>query len=116
MKYELISVDGIQIIELQGSLEGGWETFQLKEEVNTQLGKGNQRFVIDMHKASFVNSTGIGVLVAIQFTVKNSDGIVKFCAVADRVRRSLQATGASVWENMDVYATREEALASFAAG
>ena len=116
MKYELTTIDGIQVIELQGSLEGGWETFQLKEEVNTQLGRGELRFLIDMHKASFVNSTGIGVMVAIQFTVKNSDGAVKFCCLADRVRRSFQATGASVWDNMDVYDSREEALAGFAKG
>ena len=116
MKYEQTTIDGIQVIELQGSLEGGWETFELKEEVNRQLGRGELRFLIDMHKASFVNSTGIGVMVAIQFTVKNSEGMLKFCCVADRVRRSSQVTGASVWESMDVYDTREDALADFAKG
>jgi anti-anti-sigma factor len=115
MKYKLEKVNDVQVIELQGSLEGGWETFQLKDEIASQLEKGERKFLVDMHKANFVNSTGIGVMVAIQITARNADGVVRFCCIGDRVGRSFKATGAGIWDNMEIFDNRGEALRSFAA-
>ena len=94
MKYKLEKSGDILILELLGNLEGGWETFQLKDEVVKQVQDGERRFLIDLHRASFVNSTGIGVMVALQITVATAEGEIKFCGISDRVRRSFQATGA----------------------
>jgi len=113
MKYKLEKSGNVLILELLGSLEGGWETFQLKDEVVKQVQDGTRQFLIDLQKASFVNSTGIGVMVAMQLTVAGVEGEIKFCGISDRVRRSFQATGATIWENMQIYQNREEALPTF---
>ena len=46
MKYKLEKVNNVQVIELQGSLEGGWETFQLKDEITSQLEKGEKELAV----------------------------------------------------------------------
>lgn len=113
MKYKLEKSGDVVILELLGSLEGGWETFQIKDEVVKQVQDGERRFLIDLKKASFVNSTGIGVMVALQVTVAGAEGDIKFCGISDRVRRSFQATGAGIWESMKIYRDRKEALSTF---
>ena len=113
MKYKLEKSGNVSILELMGSLEGGWETFQLKDEVVKQVQEGGRQFLIDLQKASFVNSTGIGVMVAMQITVAAAEGEIKFCGISERVRRSFQATGAGIWESMQIYENREEALPTF---
>lgn len=113
MKYKLEKSGDVLVLELLGSLEGGWETFQIKDEVVKQVQEGDRRFLIDLQKASFVNSTGIGVMVALQITVTAAEGEIKFCGISDRVRRSFQATGAGIWESMQIYGNREEALSTF---
>ena len=115
MKYKVEYEGSVVIVELLGSLEGGWETFQLKEEAVKQVGEGKRQFLVDLHKASFVNSTGIGVMVAMQITVSGVEGEIKFCGIGDRVRRSFQATGAGIWESMEIYQDRKEALPTFSA-
>ena len=113
MKYKLEKSGSILILELLGSLEGGWETFQLKDEVVKQVQEGERQFLIDLRNASFVNSTGIGVMVALQITVSTAEGEIKFCSISDRIRRSFQATGAGIWESMQIYSDREEAIPTF---
>jgi anti-sigma B factor antagonist len=113
MKYKLEKSGSVLILEMLGSLEGGWDTFQLKDEVVKQVEDGGRQFLIDLQKASFVNSTGIGVMVAMQITVATVEGEIKFCGISDRVRRSFQATGAGIWESMQIYRDREEALPTY---
>lgn len=113
MKYKLEKSGDVLILEMLGSLEGGWETFQLKDEVVKQVQAGERRFLIDLHRTSFVNSIGIGVMVALQITVTTADGEVRFCGINDRVRRSFQATGAGIWESMQIYRNRDEAMSTF---
>jgi anti-sigma B factor antagonist len=113
MKYKLEKSGSVLILELLGSLDGGWETFQIKDEVVKQVKDGERQILIDLQKASFVNSTGIGVMVALQITVAGAEGEIKFSGISDRVRRSFQATGAGIWESMQIYQDREEALSSF---
>lgn len=113
MKFTTEESNGVVILELQSSLEGGVETFQLKDEVKRLIGEGERRLLIDMEKADFVNSTAIGMLVAVQLTCAAAEVQLRFCKVGRRVARSIQATGGCIWESMTIFPDREEALQSF---
>ena len=111
MKYAMETQDGEVVITPKKSLEGGPDTFEIKDEVKGKLADGQKKFVLDLDEASFVNSTGIGVVVAIQFSVKNAGGEFKVCRVSDRARRAFVVTG--VWSLFDVYEDLDSALRSF---
>jgi anti-sigma B factor antagonist len=101
------------VVVLRGSFEGGWDVFHLKDQITENLKGGRRRFVIDMGESRFINSTGIGVLIAVQANIKKADGELKICNVSDRVRRSLFVTGADLWRSFDIHADRDEALQAF---
>ena len=111
MKYTMEEQDEIVIISLKSSLEGGPDTFQLRDDVKTKLGKGDRRFLLDMTNAGFVNSTGIGVVVSISASIKSAGGKLMICGVSSRARRAFVTTG--VLQLFDVRETQDEALKSF---
>jgi len=113
MKFTTEKSNGVVILELQSSLDGGPETFRLKEEVKRLVEEGERRLLIDMGKTDFVNSTAIGMLVAVQLTCASAEVQLRFCGVGRRVARSIQATGGCIWESMSIQPSREEALQSF---
>ena len=112
MKFTVETTDGVVVIELKKSLEGGPDTFEIKDEIATRLSAGERKFLLDMTASSFVNSTGIGVVVAAQSSITNAGGQLKICGVGDRARRAFVVTG--VWSLFDVYDNRKEAMDSFA--
>ncbi len=112
MKFAIQKLDDVVLIELKAALEGGPDTFQLKDEVKARLGEGGRKFLLDMENAGFVNSTGIGVVVGIYSSIKHVEGELKICGVSDRARRAFVVTG--VWSLFSVYETRDEALKAFA--
>lgn len=111
MKFGMEKQGDVVVIELKSSLEGGPDTFDLKDEVKARLGEGSRKFVLDMEKAGFVNSTGIGVVVGAYSSIKHTGGQLNICGVSDRARRAFVVTG--VWQLFNVFGTRDEALAGF---
>jgi anti-sigma B factor antagonist len=108
MKYSLDKTGDVVVIALKSSLEGGPDTFQIKDDVKARLAEGDGKFVLDMSDAKFVNSTGIGVVVSVLSSIKDNDGKLKVCGVSDRARRAFVTTG--VWQLFEVHDTRDEAL------
>jgi anti-sigma B factor antagonist len=115
MKFSLERVGQIQVVALKGNLDGGWENLSLKDKVSDLVQSGERNFLLDLTEAHFVNSTGIGVLVACLATVRGASGRLMFCGVGHRIRRSLETTGGGIWESLDVAQDRETALRTFSA-
>ena len=113
MKVSIDTVGDIQVFALQGSLDGGWENLSLKDKVTDLVHQGKRNFLFDLEAAHFVNSTGIGVLVACLATVRAAGGTLKLCGVGPRIRRSLETTGGGIWKSLDVADNRDAALRSF---
>ena len=111
MKFGMEKHGDVVVIELKSSLEGGPDTFDLKDEVKARLGEGTRKFVLDMEKAGFVNSTGIGVVVGAYSSIKHAGGQLHICGISDRARRAFVVTG--VWQLFSVFGTQDEALKGF---
>jgi anti-sigma B factor antagonist len=108
MKFAIEKKDGVVVIELKASLEGGPDTFDLKDEVKARLGQGERKFLLNMTHAGFVNSTGIGVVVGIFSSIKQAEGKLRICGVSERARRAFVVTG--VWGLFDVSEDPDEAV------
>jgi anti-anti-sigma factor len=111
MNYSIERIQDIVLIELSGDSWGGLDAYQLKDEVSAIIAMGSRRFLADFEEAHFVNSAGIGVLVACWVSIRNAEGEFKFCAIGPRVSRAFQVAG--VAPLFDVSETRAEALAEF---
>lgn len=114
MKYSLDKKGDVVVIALKSSLEGGPDTFQIKDDVKARLVEGDKKFVLDMTDAKFVNSTGIGVVVSVLSSIKDNEGMLKVCGVSDRARRAFVTTG--VWQLFDAHDSRDEAMQALQSG
>ncbi|KUN40537.1 anti-anti-sigma factor [Streptomyces longwoodensis] len=72
-------------------------------------GTARPRIVVDMRRVTFMDSTGINLLVAAYQTVTRDGGWIRLAAPTDSVLRTLQLVG--VDDLIDCRTTLREALA-----
>ncbi len=101
----------ILIVKPQGELMGGPEADRFKDIIDEALRRSVAGIVVDMTGVNWMNSSGLGMLVAALAKVRGAGGDLKLAALSERVRRPLQLTRLdSVFEQYD---SVEEALKTF---
>jgi anti-sigma B factor antagonist len=83
----------------------------LKDAVSEAVKNGQPRLVIDMEGVSFVDSSGLGSVVAALKQVRSSKGDLRLAAPNQQVRVVLELT--TLDRVFPYYATVEEALTDF---
>ena len=102
----------VMVLNLSGKIMGGPDHEKFMTEVKTLIAGGHVDVLLDMSKVSWVNSTGLGILVSGYHTLKKNGGRLKICQVSDRIDNILNVTQLKlVFETFD---SCDEALASFA--
>ncbi|MBD3235222.1 MAG: anti-sigma factor antagonist [Candidatus Eisenbacteria bacterium] len=106
-------VGDVAVVSLSGKLMGGPDADALRDIIKETLEKGTDKILMDIGGVSWVNSTGLGILIASHVTVTNAGGQLKLCRVNNRITQLFMVTQLqSVFETFD---SEEEALKSFAA-
>src|ERR1700738_1436821 len=83
----------------------------LKDAISETLKKGHARVVIDMEGVSFVDSTGLGSVIAALKQIRSSEGDLRLAAPNQQVRVVLELT--TLDRVFPYYSTVEEALTGF---
>ena len=83
----------------------------LKEAVSEAVKSGQPRLVIDMEGVSFVDSSGLGTVVAALKQARSSKGDLRLAAPNQQVRVVLELT--TLDRVFPYYATVEDALTDF---
>jgi anti-sigma B factor antagonist len=105
--------DGIVVVHCAGRLVFGEETAALRDKVKSIIGPGS-RIVLSLADVAYIDSGGLGTLVALYTTARNSDASVKLARLTKRVGDLLQVT--KLLTVFDVYDSEEEAVNSFRRG
>src|SRR6202161_2545343 len=111
LKLTKRTVDGILAIECSGRIVFGDETSLLREEVKTALANGMKRIVLNLGDVNYIDSGGLGTLVALHTTAHNAGGTIKLANLTKRVGDLLQVT--KLLTVFDVHNSEYEALESF---
>ena len=77
--------DGVAILEMSGKLMGGPDADAFDETLKTLIHEGCRNVIVEMDKVSWVNSTGLGILISGYTTLKKSGGELKLLKVSDRI-------------------------------
>ena len=101
----------VMVLSLSGKIMGGPDHEKFQSEIKTLISAGYVDILLDMHKVSWVNSTGLGILVSAFHTLKKNGGRLKICQVSDRIDNILNVTQLKLV--FDTYEKCEDALASF---
>lgn len=112
MKFKSRKAGDVVVFDLLGPLEGGPDALRIKDEVGQLLSQGERKFLLNMDKVTFANSTGIGVVVATYASIANAGGSMKICNANEKVSRVMIIT--KLLTVFDSYYQETEALAAFA--
>ncbi|GAC1509538.1 MAG: anti-sigma factor antagonist BldG [Candidatus Dormibacteraceae bacterium] len=83
----------------------------LKDAISEALKTGEPRVVLDLEGVSFVDSTGLGSVIAALKQIRSSQGDLRLAAPNQQVRVVLELT--TLDRVFPYYSTVEEALAGF---
>ncbi|MFC5752109.1 STAS domain-containing protein [Actinomadura rugatobispora] len=83
---------------------------RLRERLLDIIDNGALHLVVDLSEVTFLDSTGLGVLVGIYHRLRARDGSMSFMGVNDRVRRVFHVT--QLTKIFVLHRTLDEALAA----
>ncbi|BAT53834.1 anti-sigma-factor antagonist [Nostoc sp. NIES-3756] len=81
----------VKVIEPSGILDG-IRGNQLRREVSDILNSGTEILLIDMKEVKFIDSSGLGSLVAAMQIVRNANAKLFVCSINDQVRMLFELT------------------------
>ena len=105
-------VDGVSVVALDGRIVLGEESNALREKVKSLIGEGKKKVVLNMANITFIDSAGLGTLVAAHHSAKSQGAALKLAHLGSKFQEVLQIT--KLLTVFDVYSTEAEAVASFA--
>ncbi|HKN75770.1 MAG TPA: STAS domain-containing protein [Candidatus Acidoferrum sp.] len=105
-------VDGVSVVALDGRIVLGEESNALREKVKSLIADGKTKVVLNMANITFIDSAGLGTLVAAHHSAKSQGAALKLAHLGSKFQEVLQIT--KLLTVFDVYNTEAEAVASFA--
>jgi anti-sigma B factor antagonist len=111
MKIKQEAIGDVYLLRLSGQLMGGPDADAVRETILSALNQGYKNLLVDLKDVSWVNSTGLGILISSHITVSNNGGSLKLMRVSRRIDSIFMVTRLNTV--FQVFDSEPEALASF---
>jgi len=105
-------VDGVSVVALDGRIVLGEESNALREKVKSLIAEAKKKIVLNMANVTFIDSAGLGTLVAAHHSAKSQGAALKLAHLGAKFQEVLQIT--KLLTVFDVYNSEAEAVSSFA--
>jgi anti-sigma B factor antagonist len=77
------------VLQLKGDVMGGPDGSKLHDKLRELKDSGHHNVVVDLSKVRFMNSSGLGMLIAGMTTMRNAGGDLRLANAADRIQSLL---------------------------
>jgi anti-sigma B factor antagonist len=111
LKMTYREVDGVAVVALDGRIVLGEESNALREKVKSLIAEGKKKIVLNMDNVTFIDSAGLGTLVAAHHSAKSQGASLRLCHLGSKFQEVLQIT--KLLTVFEVYDTEAAAVASF---
>ena len=111
MKATVRQVGPVSVVDISGKITIGEGDVVLRERVSELLDGGQAKILLNLEKVKYMDSAGIGELVACYKRAKEKDGSVKLLNPSGKVYDLLQLT--KLEEVFETFKDEKEALVSF---
>ena len=101
----------VSILDLKGEVRIGEGSIALRDAIRNLAGAGKKKLLLNLAGVSYIDSSGIGELIANYTTVSRQGGQLKLLNLTDRIQNLLVIT--KLLTVFDVYEDEAEALQSF---
>jgi anti-sigma B factor antagonist len=102
----------IVVLELDGRLDGSPESASMQEAIRVALDGGARKILVSLEGVQWINSIGVGYLVAALVSSRNAGAKVKFVGSHSRLVALLRTTGL-VPNIMHLFDSEAEGLRDF---
>jgi len=103
-------VEGVAVLDCSGRIVFGDESAALRDTVK-QLIADHKSIVLNLGGVNYIDSGGLGTLVALYTSARSANANIKLCNLTQRVGDLLQVT--KLLTVFDVYDTEDKALQAF---
>lgn len=87
------------------------EAEEFKKKIENQFENGYKKFIIDLSKCNFMDSTFLSTIVTVLKKVSKAGGNLKLAGVHAEAQALLELTGTA--KIFEIYKTKEEAVKSY---
>ena len=102
----------VTILDLRGEVRIGEGSIALRDAIRNLADAGKQKLLLNLAGVSYIDSSGIGELIANYTTVSRQGGQLKLLKLTDRVQNLLVIT--KLLTVFDVKENEPDAIAAFA--
>lgn len=111
LKINSREVDGVTVLGLEGRIVLGEESNSLRETVKGLLAAGKKKIVLNMDRVTYIDSSGLGTLVASHHSARSQGASLKLSNLGSRFQEILQVT--KLLTVFEVYDSEAAAIHSF---
>jgi anti-sigma B factor antagonist len=111
LKITQTELDGVTVMKLEGRIVLGEESNALREAVKNALAKGQKKIVLNMDNVTYIDSAGLGTLVASHHSAKSQGAGLRLSNLGSKFQEVLQVT--KLLTVFDVYDSEAAAIRSF---
>ena len=112
VKLNTRRVGDVTVIDASGRITLGEGSSVIRDTVRDLTTKGNKKILLNLGDVSYIDSTGLGELVAGYSLVTNAGGKLKLLSLTKRVQDLIQIT--KLYTVFDVHDDEAGAIRSFA--
>ena len=113
LKITNSEVDSLSVVELDGRIVLGEESNSLREKLKSMVAAGKKQIVLNVANIKYIDSTGLGTLVAAHLNANTQGASVRLCHLGKKFHEIMQVT--KLLTVFDVYDTQTAAVSSFQA-
>lgn len=111
MKITQRDVDNAVVLDLNGKLTGGPDADTFREVFKSLIDQGKKNIIVNLEKVSWINSTGLGILISGYTSVRRGGGDLVVMHASERIESILYVTKLNLL--FKSFETEEEALKAF---
>ena len=112
VKLNTRQVDDVTVIDVSGRITLGEGSSVIRDAIRDLVANGKKKILLNLGEVTYIDSSGIGELVAGYTSVANAGGTLKLLSLTKRVKDLLQIT--KLYTVFDVHEEEAHALRSFA--
>lgn len=101
----------VAVLTVNGNMMGGPDTSALHEKVKSLIDDGIKNVVVDLKGVKWMNSSGLGVLMACHSSLSQAEGALALASVTEKVKSIFMIT--KLIEMFNTYDNADRAVASF---
>ena len=110
LEIETRHIGKVTVVKCSGRIVGGEESESLHEHVSRRM-PAERLFLLDLAEVTFLDSSGLGMLVRLLAAARSARGDLKLCNASKEVAHTLNVTNLS--RMLETHASDAEAVSAF---